>query len=169
MAIQNRQNPEEIFKLYFELDGNIHAMSVDSRCPIKIYSYLYGFCEKHGFKERLGKIQERAREMTNEELSAALVIKRKEIIAIARAVFAKYAEQLSPTRKERLPDGTVIEVPNERMTVTSSDVFTAYKIFKIEMSEATEINRHEFSMTLKGENIFEHFLKRAEEEMGKEM
>lgn len=164
MADHETAKEEEMFKLYFELDGNIHAMLSDTRCFFKTYVGLYEFCGRHKFKERLDGIRTRAREMTNEELSAALVIKRKEIIAIARAVFAKYAEQLSPTRKERLSDGTVIEVPNERMTVTSSDVLVAYKIFKTEMSEAQEINRHEFSTTLKGENIFEHFQKRAREE-----
>lgn len=164
MTIQNRQNPEEIFKLYVELDGNIHAMCVDSRCPIKVYSYLYNFCNKHEFKARLAKIHERARELTNEEIAQQLVIKRKEMIAICRAIFAKYAEQLSPTRKIQKPDGTIEEIPNERIRVTSSDVALAYKIFKAEIGEAKEINQQEFSATLKGKNIFEHFQKRAGEE-----
>ena len=100
------------------------------------------------------EIRESAKEQTNEELSSQLVIKRKEIIAICRGIFAKYANQL--TDKE------------SKMEVSASDMNIAYRIFKTEMGEATEISRHEFSSTLKGENIFKHFLKRAKEEEEKE-
>jgi len=149
-----KHDPEKLFALYFEYDGNVHAMLKDERCPIRTYSQLYGLCSKNGFAERLADIQQRAREQTNEELASQLVIKRKEIIAICRAIFVRYAKQL---RDEEHP-----------MKVTAKDLNTAYKIFKTEMGEAAEISRHEFSSVLKTGELFDYILKQAKEEKKKD-
>lgn len=153
-------NIEEVFKLYFEYDGNMHAMLEDKRCFTKDYHNLYDFCQRNGFKERLEKIQEKAREMTNEQLASALVIKRKEIIALVRGIVVKFAEKLGKMGKQQ--DGT----QGEAIDLNVADLERAYRIFKTELGEASEISRHEFSGMLSGENIYDYFLRKAEERKG---
>lgn len=149
MAKHKQINEENMFKLYFEYDGNVNAMLEDENCLITNYPNLYNYCKSHSFKERLEDIKKRAKEMTNEQLAGALVIKRVEIIAIVRGVFVKYAQKLEAMKKV------------EDIDITMQDVERAYKIFKTEIGEATEINRHEFSGMLTGENIYDYFLRKA--------
>ena len=151
MTQRTEEDKEKIFKLYLEFDGNIHALLQDKRCGFKTYSVLFRFCEVNHFPERLAEIHQQAKQQTNEELASQLVIKRKEVIAICRAILVKYAARLQPDSKDPL-------------RIDSRDLTAAYKIFKTEMGEASEISRHEFSSIISGENIFEHFLKRAKEE-----
>lgn len=148
---KNSYDMEALFKLYFKYNGNVTQMLADEQCSIKHYSQLYTYCQKEGFAERYANVMNDAKERTNQELAAQLVITKAEIAAIAKAVFSRFAYRVNQVRLDKKgqpvlgPDGKPIPafLPN------SKDVEVMYKIYKTEMGEASDIIQHEFSESVK--------------------